>query len=78
MTGETLFSERITSVESMERLGLRTLGKQERFFFFFFFFFLFFFFYYTVYKTHYLNYLQSYLHFFALHLSVTRFAKYVT
>ena len=31
MTGETLFSERITSVESMERLGLRTLEKQERF-----------------------------------------------
>ena len=31
MTGETLLSERITSVESMEHLGLRTLEKQERF-----------------------------------------------
>ena len=31
MTGATLFSERITSVGSMERLGLLTLGKQEKF-----------------------------------------------
>lgn len=31
VTGETLISERITSVDAMERLGLRTLGKQERF-----------------------------------------------
>jgi len=31
MTGATLFSERITGVGSMERLGLLTLGKQEKF-----------------------------------------------
>ena len=30
MTGATLFSERITSVGSMERLGLLTLGNQEK------------------------------------------------
>ena len=30
MTGATLFSERITSVGSMEHLGLLTLGKQEK------------------------------------------------
>ena len=30
MTRATLFSERITSVGSMERLGLLTLGKQEK------------------------------------------------
>ena len=31
MTGVTLLSERITNVDSMERLGLLTLGKQEKF-----------------------------------------------
>lgn len=31
MTGLTLISERITDVDSMERLGLLTLGKQEKF-----------------------------------------------
>ena len=31
VTGETLISERITSLDAMERLGIKTLGKQERF-----------------------------------------------
>lgn len=31
MTGVTLFSERITGVESMERLGLLMLRNQENF-----------------------------------------------
>ena len=31
MTGATLFSERITGVESMEHLGLLTLRNQENF-----------------------------------------------
>lgn len=31
MTGVTLLSEQITNVDSMERLGLLTLGKQAKF-----------------------------------------------